>query len=74
MQVERKGSALEWTLKKREHNDLLNCGGLNRFMASCSHANCIFKTSTLNIKTTAYNGHKELKRPYINQRFHVKMI
>ena len=33
MQEERRGSALEWTPNKREQNDLMNNGGLNRFMA-----------------------------------------
>ena len=33
MQEERRGSALERTLYKREQNDLMNSWGLNRFMA-----------------------------------------
>ena len=82
MQQERRGSALERTLNKREQNDLMNCGGLNRFMAGqprtysqflynsslVAHMLTVFKTSIMNIKTTNNNG------PYINQSFHANII
>jgi len=69
MQEERRGSALERTLNKREQNDLMNSGGLNRFMAcqprtysrflyKSSLAAHMLTVSTINIKTTNHNGHK----------------
>ena len=74
MQEERRGSALERTLNKREQNDLINSGGLNRFMASqprtyfqflynsslAAHMLTVFKTNTMTIKTTNNTGHMQL--------------
>ena len=74
MQEERRGSALERTLYKREQNDLMNSWGLNRFMAGqprtysqflynsslAAYMLTVFKTSTRDIKTTNHNGHKQL--------------
>ena len=71
MQEERRGSALERTPNKREQNDLINSGGLTRFMACpprtfsqflynsslAAHMLIVFKTSIMNIKTTNNNGH-----------------
>ena len=69
MQEERRASALKRTLNKREQHDLMNSGGLTRFMASqprtyspflynsslAAHMLTVFKTSTMNIKTTNHN-------------------
>ena len=74
MQEERRGSALERIPNKRSKNDLLNSGGLNRFMACqprtnfqflynsslAAHMLTVFKTSTMNMKTTNNNGHMQL--------------
>jgi len=74
MQEERRGSTLERTPNKREQNDLMNCGGLNRFMACqprtysqflyisslAAHMLTVFKTNTMDIKTTNHNGHMQL--------------
>jgi len=74
MQEERRGSTFERTPNKREQNDLMNSGVLNRFMACqprtysqflytsslAAHMLTVFKTSTVNIKTTNNNGHMQL--------------
>ena len=74
MREERRGSALDWTPNKREQNDVMNSGGLNRFMAyqprTCSqflynsslaaHMLTVFKTNTMTIKTTNHTGHMQL--------------
>ena len=57
LQEERRGSTLERTQNKREQNNLMNSGGLNRVMA---HMLTVFKTSAVNIKTTNHNGHMQL--------------
>ena len=73
MQEERRGSALERT-PKWSKNDIMYSGGLNRVMAgqprTCSqflyksslaaHMLTVFKTSTMNIKTTNHNGHMQI--------------
>mgnify|MGYP000464658198 FL=1 len=73
-QEERRGSALERTPNKREQNDLMNSGGLNRVMAGqprtyspflynsslAAHMLTVFKTSTMNINTTNHNGYMQL--------------
>ena len=74
MQEERRGSTLERTPNKREQNDLMNCGGLNRFMACqprtysqflynsslAAHMLTVFKISIMNIKTTNHTGLMQL--------------
>ena len=74
IQEERRSSALERTLNKSEQNDLMNSGSLNRFMDNqprtysqllynsslAGHMLSVFKTSTMNIKTTNHNGHMQL--------------
>ena len=69
MQEERRGFALERTLIKREKNDLMKSGGLNRFIACqprtysqflynsslVAHMITVFNTSTMDIKTTNHN-------------------
>ena len=74
MQEERRGSALEQTLNKREQNDLMNSGGLNWFMAGqprtysqflynsslAAHMLTVFNTSAMDIKTTNHNWHMQL--------------
>ena len=74
MQEERRGFALERRPNKREQSDLMNSGGLNQFMAFqprtysqflyngslAAHMLTVFKTNTMNIKTTNYNGHMQL--------------
>ena len=74
LQEERRGSTLERTQNKREQNNLMNSGGLTRFMASqprtysqflynsslAAHMLTVFKTSIMNIKTTNNNGYMQL--------------
>ena len=74
MQEERRGSALERTPNKREQSDIMNSGGLHRFMAGqprtysqflynsslAAHMLTVFKTSIMNIKTMNNNGHMQL--------------
>ena len=74
LQEERRGSTLKRTQNKREQNNLMNSGGLNRFMASqprtyspflinsslAAHMLTVFKASTMNIKTTNNNGQMQL--------------
>ena len=74
MQEERRGFALERRLNKREKNDLMNSGGLNRFMACqphtysqflynsslAAHMLTVLKTNTMTIKTTNNTGHMQL--------------
>ena len=81
-------SRMERTPSKREQNNLMNSGGLNRFMAAqprtyspflydsslAAHMLTVFKTSIMNIKTTNHNWHMQLYRSYINQSFHANII
>ena len=74
MQEESRGLALEQTLNKGNKNDLIDSGGLNRFMAGqprtysqflynsslAAHMLTVFNTSTTNIKKMHHNGHMQL--------------
>ena len=74
MQEERRGSALERTLNKREQKRPDEQWGFNRFMACqpctyspflynsylTAHILTVFKTSIMNIKTTDNSGHMQL--------------
>ena len=72
MQEERRGSALERTPNQREQSDLMNSGGLTRVMTCqprtyslytsslAAHMSTVFKTSTMDIKTSSHNEHMQL--------------
>ena len=74
MREERRGSALDWTPNKREQNDVMNSGGLNRFMAGqprtysqflynsslAAHTLTVFKTNAMELQTTNHNGHMQI--------------
>ena len=74
MHEKRRGSAFDRTPNKREQSDRMNSGGLNRRITCqprtyspipynsslAAHMLTVFKTGTMNIKTTNNNGHMQL--------------
>ena len=74
MQEERRGSPWNGHQTKGRKNELMNSGGVNRFIASqprtysqflynfslAAHMLTVFKASLMNIKTTNDNGNMQL--------------